>query len=180
MSFALMRLQLKLWTKGDKMLYFYLISLIAFVTFYILSYELLWKIFISLSNIYLVILYNHDKRLATFYRIVNIDSFKLHATKIGIIYGLSLLQLGILILINKEKYQSIVFLAHFLTFYTAVLFYNFPNWIKLLGFMVTFLAISIFLSIMPLYVTALVILAIDTLILKLLIDGHLLKQSYII
>lgn len=179
-SFTLIRLQLRLWTKGDRMLYFYLISLFTFITFYILSYELLWKIFITLSNIYLVILYNRDMGLTTFYKILNIDSFKLHAAKAFIIYGLSLLQLLLFTLINNEGSLPITFITHFLTFYTTLLFYNFPNWIKLLCFTITFLAISIFLSIAPLYVTALTILAIDSLILINIINGNLFKQSYFI
>lgn len=180
MSFSLIKLQLKLWTKGDKMLYFYLISLIAFITFYILSYELLWKIFITLSNIYLAILYNRDSALTTFYRILNINFFKIHAAKISIIYLLSLLQLITFILLNKEGSLPIIFITHFLTFYTALLFYNFPNWVKLLCFMFTFLATSILLSITPLYATALTILALDTLVLKNIINGKLFKESHFI
>ncbi len=177
-SFLLMRLHLKLWTKGDKMLYFYLISVFTFIIFYILSYELLWKIFITLSNIYLVILYNRDRGLTTFYKILNIDSFKLHMTKVFIIYALSLLQLVLITLMSKEKSIPLIFITHFLTFYTTLLFCNFPNWIKLVCSMITFIAISIFLSITPLYVTALAILAIDTLVLINLTNGNLFKQSY--
>ena len=164
--FNLIKLQLKLWSKGDRMLFFYIGCLALIVIFYLLSYTFFWQILIVLSNIYLAILYIKDGNLAVFYRIVNVSLFEIHLAKVISIYCLSLLQLPIFILLNEEKINPTKIIAHFLAFYTILLFYNFPNWVKSLSFLFIFILFNITLPITNLYLSIFITLTLNTLVLK--------------
>jgi len=161
---TLLRLQIKLMTKGDRMLYFYLISIIAFVVLKFYSFSLLWQIFLAVSNVYLVLLYSRDADLEIFYKILNIGEFKIHATKICIVYLLSLLQLILLVTFSNEPYRPITFIVHFLTFYTSLIFYNFSAWLKLLIIICAFVILSLILYVFPLLPSSILIFIITTII----------------
>lgn len=181
MLFNLISLQLKLWTRGDGILYFYIGCLVAFIIIYLLSFELISQIVLFLGNIYLAILYNRDKELSIFYNILNINSFSSHLAKIIGIYALSLVEIIILLLLNSDDNYLLVFTTHFLAFYTGLLFFNFPSWLKMLSFLLSFLIISVVLSITHFYLSAIIILILDTVILKIIINEfRSQKHSYII
>lgn len=160
----LLRLQTKLITKGDRILYFYLISIIAFALLKYYSFTLLWQIFIVVSNVYLVLLYSRDAHLEIFYKILNISRFKIHATKIFIVYILSLLQLVLFVALGDDTYRPITFIVHFLSFYTTVIFYSCAAWLKLLILICAFVILSIILYVFPLAASSILIFIIVTII----------------
>lgn len=157
---TLLKLHLKLMCRGDRMLYLYLASLITYVILKLYSFELVSGIFLVTCNVYLALLYGHDGRIKVFYQVLNVSEFKIHATKVLLIYLLSLLELISISALSDTKFQPVAFIAHFLTFYTAVLFFNYPNWAKLGATIVTFIAVDLLLSLFsPLIFTILIFLA---------------------
>jgi hypothetical protein len=174
---TLLRLQIKLMTKGDRILYFYIISIIAFVLLKFYSFTLLWQIFLAVSNVYLVLLYNRDAGLKTFYKILNISEFKIHSTKICIVYLLSLLQLILLIGFSNEPYRPITFIVHFLSFYTSIIFYNSPAWLKLFIIICAFVTINLILYLFPLALSSILIFIIVTIIIIGKHNEHSAKQK---
>lgn len=165
MLFLIARLQIKLWVKGDALFYVYLFSLVSFVFFYIVSVELLWQIFLLMSNLYLVMLYNRDIKLGIFYKLMNISEFKIHAVKVCITYVLSFIQLLVFVILTNKENQPILFITHFLSFYTILLFSNTKTWYKLVYFISIFTAISFMLSIFPMYITTIAMLIFVTFLL---------------
>lgn len=159
-------------TKGDRMLHFYLISIATFVLLKFYSFTLFWQIFLAISNVYLVLLYNRDSELNTFYKILNISEFKIHAAKISIVYVLSLLQLALLVTLSNEPYRLITFISHFLSFYTSSIFYNSLVWLKLLAIICAFIVISLILYISPLIPSSILIFAIITIIIIVKYNEH--------
>lgn len=164
-------------TKGDRLLYFYLISLTASLAFYLSSLDFLWQVFITISNVYLIIIYGHDRALHTFYRILNIGEFSIHASKVVIIYGLSALQLIALAFMNAESKSVIMFVTHFLSFYAILIFFDKPGWVKLLLFVTIFVGISILLSATPLFVSFISIFVLVTILLRNRINGQISRRK---
>lgn len=160
----LLRFQFKLITTGDRILYFYLISVISFVVLKFYSFTLLWHTFLAISNVYLLLLYSRDADLKVFYNIFTISKFKIHAAKISIMYLLSFLQLVLVVILSNESYQLISFIVHFLTFYTSIIFYDFSAWLKLLVFICAFVIISLILYVWPPVLCSVLIFIIATLI----------------
>lgn len=161
---TLIRLQIKLMTKGDRMLYFYLISIISFKILNYHSFTLLWQIFLAISNLYLVLLYSRDADLKVFYKILNISKFKIHTAKICIIYLLSLLQIVLLVQFSNEPDRAIIFIVHFLSFYTSIILYKLSDLLKLIVLIGSFAIISLILYIFPLAPCTILIFVIVTLI----------------
>lgn len=159
-------------TTGDRILYFYLFSLISFIILKYYSFTFLWQIFLAISNIYLVLLYNRDANLKVFYNIFNISKFKIHTAKISIVYLLSLLQFVLLVLINNEHYRPIIFIVHFLSFYTTIIFYKVSDWLKLLALISVFAIISLILNVLPIAPSSIVIFIIVTLIIIRIYNEH--------
>ncbi len=151
------------------MIYFYLACLIGFIIFYSLSVEFMWVICITLSSVYLIILYNSDKDLHSFYRVLNIGNFRLHLAKVIIIYILSLLEIITVAVMVETRFRGIEILSHFLAFYAAILFFKFPDWLKLLSFISVYLLIDIILSFGHFILSSLIILFLVSLILIALI-----------
>lgn len=157
---TLLRLQIKLMTTGDRLLYFYLISVLSFVLFKFFSLPLLWQIFLAISNVYLVLLYNRDSDLTTFYCILNVNRFKIHAVKIFIIYQLSLVQLVLLLVAGNESPSLLIVVVHFLSFYASLTFSRMSAWLKLVSFICCFVTISLILRTTPVVISSTVIFGI--------------------
>ncbi len=158
MLYSLIYLQFKLWSRGDRLLYFYLGCVSGFIFFYLYSIEFLWITALALSNIYLVLLYTYDKALHTFYNVLHIDEFKLHLAKVIGVYLLSLIEIIFLMVLVKKDNYTIDLIAHFLTFFTALLLFRFPNWLKILTFIMVLKGINYIVSITKIYLALVIVL----------------------
>jgi len=170
--FSVIKLQIKLLTKRDRLLYFYIFSLVAFTTFKILSIDLLWQAFLTISNVYLVIMYGCDATLATFYKVLGIGDFKIHASKVIIIYFLSLLELIALSTFHPELSGPLPFISHFLSLYALLIFFSYPAWAKLLVFIAINVLVPVALATTPLYLSSISIFVMITLLLTYRINGN--------
>ena len=179
---SLIKLQIKLSLKGDRLLLFYFSCLTSFIiSFYFNCF--LWSILsLILSNIYLTMYYRVDSKLSVFYKIHNIKGFDQHISKIIIIYFLSLIQLGLFTYFEIIADLPLQFFIHFISFYTMLLLYKIPEWLQLFSFFILVTIISLvlsgasFISSMMLYIIACIMVALDTVILNFIYGSE--RQQY--
>lgn len=176
---TLLKLNVMLMCRGDRMLYLYFVSLIAYVAFRLNSFELVSQVFLTISNVYLALLYGHDRQMKVFYHVLSVSEFKIHSAKLFLIYFLSLIELFVVIVLSPKIDYAQLFVEHFLTFYAAMLFYNFPNWGKLVAIMGTFIAIDILLSLFsPVIISVLIVCATTALLLTILNEQTGFKKTH--
>lgn len=171
--YNLIRLLIKIWIRGDRLLYFYFGSIFLFIVCFYTNNSLLYTVFLSLSSIYLALLYTKDKSIHTFYKVFNISTLQLHIAKLISIYFLSLILLCIASqLFNKTDTILQIFSAHFLSFYALLLAFNLSNIIKLLLYIFSSLIIGFLLIVLPFYIAFTLIFIIISIFLVIKIKTH--------
>lgn len=150
--FLVLKLLIEVWTRGDRLFYFYLGSVVILAVSFYIDVSMLTNIFFPVSNIYLFLLYTKDKELINFYRIFNISNLESHLSKLLLVYGLSLLQVAVMYLSGEIIDMLTFFPLHFLSFYSLVLFYSCSDFYKILLFLTNSFFLLILFNLFPMYV----------------------------
>ena len=123
------RLQIKLWLSGERILYFFLASLVGFLCLKYFN-NIFTKLFFGLCCIYLVMLYRADMKLRDnyFFKILGITEYVLHISKTILLCFFSLIFYASTAMVENPMKLGLEHLrdlaAILLFFYTFSLLYS--------------------------------------------------------
>lgn len=150
------RFLLKLMSVKKGILYFYFLSIFLAIISYLTEDEYIFITLLTLSSIYLFLLYECDSHVYIFYKVHFVDLILIHISKTIIIYLASLLQLGFYFIIIQDI-SAEAFLIHFSSFCIFAMIITSNSLIKFTLMILAFAIIPVFANFTSIYFVSILI-----------------------